>query len=189
MLSHCCLKDISADKFRVKFLSHVKKSEGTWKDFSFELQNYFEEWLLGLEILDFHSLKNLIVTEQLKKQVNSTTRDHFVDDWPKITNPDQLADKLDNYDNVRSNNSNKYRNFTSYNSHCDKFQMERKLTPFNENKSRDRERAISSSIRNEKGQFKCFNCNDYGHIARDCPEPKAILFCKKCNKQGHNQRA
>lgn len=41
---------------------------------------------------------------------------------------------------------------------------------------------------NERGQTKCYNCNLYGHLSRDCTEPKRELRCLKCNRTGHTQR-
>jgi hypothetical protein len=37
---------------------------------------------------------------------------------------------------------------------------------------------------NEKGQPKCFNCNTYGHMAKDCRKPKNKA-CYNCGKEGH----
>ena len=34
-------------------------------------------------------------------------------------------------------------------------------------------------------ETKCFNCNEKGHIARNCKKP---LICKNCNKSGHISR-
>lgn len=43
-------------------------------------------------------------------------------------------------------------------------------------------------IKNEKGEPKCYNCDDYGHIARDSQKEKRILKCRNCNAEGHTQR-
>lgn len=46
---------------------------------------------------------------------------------------------------------------------------------------------LSQQKQSEKGQkrfseIKCFNCNLFGHIARNCRKPP---ICKNCGKQGH----
>ncbi|XP_035209994.1 uncharacterized protein LOC118184435, partial [Stegodyphus dumicola] len=30
-----------------------------------------------------------------------------------------------------------------------------------------------------KGEPKCFSCNNFGHISRDCPLPKPVVTCRK----------
>jgi hypothetical protein len=35
--------------------------------------------------------------------------------------------------------------------------------------------------------IKCFNCNEVGHYARNCPH-ELILICSKCNEHGHEER-
>ncbi|GBM88165.1 hypothetical protein AVEN_12382-1 [Araneus ventricosus] len=41
---------LSAEKFRQLFNKHQKASESTWYDFYYELKNYLEGWLNGLNI-------------------------------------------------------------------------------------------------------------------------------------------
>lgn len=41
---------------------------------------------------------------------------------------------------------------------------------------------------NERGKSKCDNCNQYGHITRDCPQSKQPMKCLRCNGTDHNQR-
>ena len=39
----------------------------------------------------------------------------------------------------------------------------------------------------ENGKPKCFNCNKYGHIAKECwkKKEKETRKCFKCNKERH----
>ncbi|GBN81660.1 hypothetical protein AVEN_217038-1 [Araneus ventricosus] len=41
---------LSAEKFRQLFNKHQKASESTWYDFYYELKNYLEGWLNGLNV-------------------------------------------------------------------------------------------------------------------------------------------
>ncbi|KAL1471572.1 hypothetical protein MTO96_039873 [Rhipicephalus appendiculatus] len=41
---------------------------------------------------------------------------------------------------------------------------------------------------NQHGERKCYNCNIYGHIARDFPEPKRPLKCQLCQATDHTKR-
>ncbi|GFW49465.1 SCAN box domain-containing protein [Trichonephila clavipes] len=68
---------LSPEVFRQKFVQHQKKSDSTWKDFTFEITNYLDEWLIGLEINTFQDLKDLMVVDQLKKRANASMKDHF----------------------------------------------------------------------------------------------------------------
>ncbi|GBN02370.1 hypothetical protein AVEN_128634-1 [Araneus ventricosus] len=38
---------------------------------------------------------------------------------------------------------------------------------------------------NERGKPKCFNCSNFGHIARNCSLPKSVLTCRECSETGH----
>ncbi|GFY63182.1 retrovirus-related Pol polyprotein from transposon 412 [Trichonephila inaurata madagascariensis] len=58
---------LSAESFRMKFSTHQKQPDALWKDFAYELNNYLEGWLHSLKVKDFNSLKDLVLTDQLKK--------------------------------------------------------------------------------------------------------------------------
>ncbi|GFY42490.1 retrovirus-related Pol polyprotein from transposon opus [Trichonephila inaurata madagascariensis] len=60
---------LSAEIFRQKFVKHQRNPAQSWRDFVFEITSYFEEWLGGLGINDFEGLKNLMITDQLKRRV------------------------------------------------------------------------------------------------------------------------
>jgi hypothetical protein len=59
---------LSPEIFRQKFVQHPKKTEVTWKDFTFEITNYIEEWISGLKIQTLEELKGLLVCDQFKKR-------------------------------------------------------------------------------------------------------------------------
>ena len=54
----------------------------------------------------------------------------------------------------------------------------------NENTDDD-ERSESTKPRPTPKNFKCFNCDGVGHIARNCPKDP-ILICFKCGEAGHS---
>ncbi|GFU84181.1 hypothetical protein TNCV_3277921 [Trichonephila clavipes] len=54
-----------------------------------------------MEVRDFKSLKDLIITDQLKNACRGDKR-AFRDEWAKFYEPSVLADKLDGYESVRS---------------------------------------------------------------------------------------
>jgi len=203
---------LSPEKFRQKFVNHNRDSKNTWTDFVFEIRNYFNEWLSGLKINDFDSLKELIVVDQLKKRVPNFMREHFIDSWPNYVNANELAGKLDEYENVRSGigikNSNEFKsnpklwpredpkniprvmNYGNSDGIESKFEnRETRNNKYCENdssptyKCNDTQKLINSSIRNEQGEPKCYSCNLYGHISRFCQNP-----CKICGIKGHAKK-
>ncbi|GFU18728.1 retrovirus-related Pol polyprotein from transposon 412 [Trichonephila clavipes] len=82
-----------------------EKSDSTWKDFTFEITNYLDEWLIGLEINTFQDLKDLMVVDQLKKRANASMKYHFLDNWANLKSATQIAELFDNYEDVRKVNS------------------------------------------------------------------------------------
>lgn len=43
-------------------------------------------------------------------------------------------------------------------------------------------------VLNERGERMCYNCNQYGHMTRDCSQPKRPLRCLRCEGTDHTQR-
>lgn len=197
---------LSPEKFRQKFVSHVKDSKSTWSDYVFEIRNFFNEWLSGLKVNDLDSLKELIITDQLKKRVPGLMREHFIDSWPNYVNASELATKLDEYDSVRSGlkinsekstksvgqyddykNYSRVSNFPNSNRYDNKFEnrnaMSHKSFEKESPSKYDSNKSFNSKICNVKREPKCFSCNNFGHISKDCPYP-----CNLCGLKGHSRK-
>ncbi|GFX87202.1 retrovirus-related Pol polyprotein from transposon 412 [Trichonephila clavipes] len=119
---------LSAEIFRQKFVKHQRNPAQSWRDFVFEITSYFEEWLGGLGVNDFEGLKNLMITDQLKRRVPGDVREQFIDDWVKSIVPGDLADKLDEYESVRANVKGAHSNDTSHFVKAKTCQLRRGLT-------------------------------------------------------------
>ncbi|GFS58056.1 retrovirus-related Pol polyprotein from transposon 297 [Trichonephila clavipes] len=91
---------LTAEKFRELFSRHRKSPNGTWKDYYFEIQAYFEGWVNELKIDSFDELKNLMIANQMKKRCSPECKEHYLDIWEELISPEMLADKLEAFDNI-----------------------------------------------------------------------------------------
>ncbi|GFW54594.1 uncharacterized protein TNCV_5109681 [Trichonephila clavipes] len=53
---------------RDRFESHQRRPGAMWADLVFQLRSYLDNWLAGMKVGDFAALKELLVTEQIKKK-------------------------------------------------------------------------------------------------------------------------
>ncbi|GFV97617.1 retrovirus-related Pol polyprotein from transposon 412 [Trichonephila clavipes] len=164
---------LSPEVFRQKFVQHQKKSDSTWKDFTFEITNYLDEWLIGLEINTFQDLKDLMEVYQLKKRANASMKDHFLDNWANLKSATQIAEIFDNYEDVRKVNSKPMdrlgRNYKilTYSG------VKEKENRFGKTSSRlgasvlesTRERTFEKRVIQ-----RCYHCNMPKHIKAVCPK-------------------
>ncbi|GBM16584.1 hypothetical protein AVEN_256366-1 [Araneus ventricosus] len=93
---------LKPEKFRQKFFMHNKNLGSTWKNFAYELRSFFNEWVNGVKADSFEKLSDLIITDQIKRKVSQEIKDHFIDQWSKLNSPNDLVEKLDDYDTLRS---------------------------------------------------------------------------------------
>ncbi|GBO03898.1 Retrovirus-related Pol polyprotein from transposon 17.6 [Araneus ventricosus] len=93
---------LTAEKFRQLFSKHCKSPTATWKDFAYEVRNYFHGWISGLDISIFDQLKELIIVDQIKRRVPPEVPEHYIDEWSQLNNVEKLTSKLDDYDAVRT---------------------------------------------------------------------------------------
>ncbi|GFU24710.1 integrase catalytic domain-containing protein [Nephila pilipes] len=72
-----------------------------WSDLVFDLRSYLDIWLAEMKVDDFVGLKELMLTEQLKKRVPMELVDHFTDSWEQFKDATILAEKLDHFETVK----------------------------------------------------------------------------------------
>ncbi|GFW66696.1 retrovirus-related Pol polyprotein from transposon 297 [Trichonephila clavipes] len=164
---------LSPEVFRQKFVQHQKKSDSTWKDFTFEITNYLDEWLIGLEVNTFQDLKDLMVVDQLKKRANASMKDHFLDNWANLKSATQIAELFDNYEDVRKVNSKP----------MDRWGRNDKILTYSGIKEKENRfgktsprlgASVSESTRERTFEKRviqrCYHCNMPGHIKAGCPK-------------------
>ncbi|GFW79568.1 retrovirus-related Pol polyprotein from transposon 297 [Trichonephila clavipes] len=159
---------LSTESFRMKFSTHLKQPEALWKDFAYELNNYLEGWLHSLEVKDFNSLKDLVLTDQLKKRVAKEVKEHFVDIWGDIKSSSELVQKLDDYEVVRSKTSNHkvlpdVR--TSFHSKINK-----QIRTVDKAKEEPRKSFRGHSQFESRNLLSCYGCGKPGYIKSKCPD-------------------
>ncbi|GBM61535.1 hypothetical protein AVEN_72448-1 [Araneus ventricosus] len=116
--------------------------------------------------------------DQIKRKVSQKVKDHFIDDWSKLNSPDDLVEKLDDYDTLRSTFRSKQ---PRKEWHYDKQNSFKDDSAFTTNEKKK----LYGITHNERGEPKCFHCSNFGHIARNCSMPKSVLTCRKGNETGH----
>ncbi|GBM40313.1 hypothetical protein AVEN_23879-1 [Araneus ventricosus] len=149
-------------------------------EMEFELQKYALEQkeVPGRTLPVNQKLSDLIITDQIKRKVTQEVKDHFIDDWSKLNSPDDLVEKLDDYETLMSAFSCKQpRNEGQYDKR-NSFKDDPAITT-NEKKK------LYGITHNERGEPKCSTCSNFGHIARNCSMPKSVLTCRECNETGH----
>ncbi|GFU02487.1 retrovirus-related Pol polyprotein from transposon opus [Trichonephila clavipes] len=169
---------LSPEAFKVKFKRHCKSAENTWRDFGFELANYFNEWISGLKIYDFDRLKQLVIVEQMKEHDSRDIQQHFIDNWSRIVTVDDLTEKLDDYENARHTQYNQATKATLSqpysNSYREKSSMcNRKCHTFGEGYRQELNNRSGYDKRNSfQKSVTYLNCGRVGHFARFCRDKK-----------------
>ncbi|GBN61457.1 Pro-Pol polyprotein [Araneus ventricosus] len=166
---------LNAEGFRQKFVQHQRIPEKSWKDFVYEVTNYFEGWINDLNITYFDGLKNLFITNQVKNRVPQEVSDHFFDVLGTIAKPQDLADKLDGYECVRKTNR-KPANLNS------KVQQQGNIRSNTYCRDNGDHNVNQKTMKQEKGfprcqydrknrpKFTCYSCGGEEHVKKVCPK-------------------
>ncbi|GBN86456.1 hypothetical protein AVEN_146167-1 [Araneus ventricosus] len=136
---------LTAEKFRQLFSKHCKSPTATWKDFAYEVRNYFHGWISGLDISTFGQLKELIIVDQIKRRV---------------------PPKLDDYDAVRTK-----RDF--HTSTPPKGAENRAYPTLKQKRYPEQSPKFSENPKPEKKENRstltCYGCGKPGYIKAKCP--------------------
>ncbi|GBM25383.1 hypothetical protein AVEN_12318-1 [Araneus ventricosus] len=169
---------LTPEKFRQKFFMHIKNLGSTWKSFAYELRSFFNEWVNGVKADNFEKLSDLIITDHIKRKVSQEVKDHFIDEWSKLNSPDDLIEKLDDYDTLRSTFRSKQ---PRKEWHYDKQNSFKDDSAFTTNEKK----RLYGITHNERGEPKCFHCSNFEHIARNSSLPKSVLIRREGNETGY----
>ncbi|GFT15622.1 retrovirus-related Pol polyprotein from transposon 412 [Trichonephila clavipes] len=168
---------LSPEKFRQLFVKHQKNPETTWDDFYYELQTYFEGWIAGLGITTFKQLKDLMITDQLKKKAPIEFKEHHLDEWSGIISPVDLARKIEEYEDVRKTFQKKVT--WSYSKDTMKKKWNNSTIIPRENVSmnnpmntREHKNRNNHQDFEKRRRPKCFECGSYDHFRPQCPKLK-----------------
>ncbi|GFY33894.1 uncharacterized protein TNCV_4596021 [Trichonephila clavipes] len=155
---------LTAEKFRELFSRHRKSSNGTWKDYYFEIRAYFEGWLNELKIDSFDGLKNLMITDQMKRRCSPECKEHYLDIWEELISPEMLADKLETFDNVRRSLPCGPRRHVK----ASETVNDGRQVPFRKPEHPPK-REYSHQVPNERSPLRCYGCGKQGVIKSRYP--------------------
>ncbi|GFW67297.1 hypothetical protein TNCV_3337981 [Trichonephila clavipes] len=184
---------------RDRFESHQRRPGAMWADLVFELRSYLDNWLAGMKVGDFAALKELLVTEQIKKRAPSELVDHFLDSWDGFKEAKSLAEKMDHFEAIRRVHKKTGPTKTWERRTFDKQPLESKnksahfsgkgknIGPLDRDPYKHEVSQGSSQIRREcpragDNQFEkrkpiiCYYCNETGHIKPVCPRLRKNNF-------------
>ncbi|GFW17009.1 uncharacterized protein TNCV_2761361 [Trichonephila clavipes] len=146
---------LTAEKFRELFSRHTKSPNGTWKDYYFEIREYFEGWLNELKIDSFDELKNLMIADQMKKKCSPECKEHYLDIWDNLISTEMLADKLEAFDNIRRSLSSVPRTYVK----ASEIVNDGRQVSFRK-PERPPKREYSHQVPNERSPLKYYGCGN-----------------------------
>lgn len=160
------------------FKKHSKELNSTWTDFAYELKNYFQGWIAGLNIGTFDQLSELIIADQIKRRVPQDVREHFIDEWAQINKVEDLVLKLDNYECVRINNKREPCSPTT--KKWNKPRMlsgpVKRMTQVPKPSQDDRLKDVKFDNRSN---LTCYGCGKPGYIKAKCPSCSVLHLVRE----------
>ncbi|GFY05225.1 transposon Ty3-I Gag-Pol polyprotein [Trichonephila clavipes] len=184
---------LTPEKFRQLFVTHQKSSDKTWRDFYQEVQTFVNGWIEGLDLTTFDKLRDLMIADQMKKRASVEFKERHLDEWPSINYPVALAERLEEFEDVRRTlkqkthtltpvrrpevrGSNQVENFRKFDNH-----NTRRTGNFNPEKrylgtppSRDFDR---------RAPRRYYICHSLEHLSFNCPKAMKEIKREQPNPQ------
>ncbi|GFT70758.1 uncharacterized protein TNCV_2490961 [Trichonephila clavipes] len=155
---------LTAEIFRELFSCHRKIPNGTWKDCYFEIRAYFEGWLNEPKIDSFDGLKNLMIADQMKKRCSPECKEHYLNIWEELISPEMLADKQEDFDNIRRSLPSGPRRYVK----ASEIVNDGRQVSFRKHE-RPPKREYSHQVPYERSPLRCYGCGKHGVIKARCP--------------------
>ena len=171
---------LSSLALKTKFEEHSRKNGMLWVDLVYELRVYLDNWLESVEIKDFDSLKELMLTEQLKRRVPLEIREHYLDSWEDFKTASILAEKCDRYEALRRDSKRleqkmgikkpfekireKYVVFNNKDNQKNSGYQRVKSEEYKKGETAKREQNSKEAVFEKQRKIKCYQCGKDGHI-------------------------
>ncbi|GFV71343.1 uncharacterized protein TNCV_3133341 [Trichonephila clavipes] len=117
-----------------------------------------------LKIDSFDGLKNLMIVNQMKKRCSPECKEHYLDIWEELISPEMLADKLEDFDNIRRSLSSGHRRYVKASETVNDGRQVSFRKP-----ERPPKREYYHQVPNERSPLRCYGCGKQGVIKSRCP--------------------
>ncbi|GFV35432.1 retrovirus-related Pol polyprotein from transposon 17.6 [Trichonephila clavipes] len=139
--------------------------------------------IAGLGITTFKQLKDLMITDQLKKKAPIEFKEHHLDEGSGIISPVDLARKIEEYEDVRKTFQKKVT--WSYSKDTMKKKWNNSTIIPRENVSmnnpmntREHKNGNNHQDFEKRRRPQCFECGSYDHFRPQCPKLKKYMALK-----------
>ena len=159
---------LTPKQYRTQFLEAKKKDAESYVQYNTRITTIFQYYMESRNVKDMKTLVELIIFDKLKDSMPYGVHDFVVTkEANEVYMPTKLAELADLYNNeVFSNRSKQYI--------ATKFVGEKERLKTNNNKSDKpynfNKNSNQSRPQQQNQSVKCYNCNGFGHIAKNCLE-------------------
>ncbi|GFW18358.1 uncharacterized protein TNCV_1183861 [Trichonephila clavipes] len=105
-----------------------------------------------------------MIADQMKKRCSLECKEHYLDIWEELISPEMLADKLENFNNIRCSLPSGLRRHVKASETVNDGRHGSPRKP-----DRLPKREYSHSVPNERSPLRCYGCERQGVIKSRCP--------------------